>query len=329
MKKERRATPPSEQTVVIPRRLAILQRLMRAPASSADLLQIVADHDHDLPPSRIQKRFEEDRKHLREVFGCDLYYNRATDQYELRGMDRALIDLSDESLRGLAFLQTTFSHPEAVNGADVRALIDQITLLLSDARQRELGRIRGIIEVRLQPRDSDDIPEAVWKAIRAACSEKRQLQFEYRSPGHHDGVTHIRIVEPHRYYFDKHYYLDAYCRESSGKALNEWRLYRLGRISNPHVLPSHFTPRRSRRSYELVYELGAEVARMGVSRHFDDQQIFPQDDGSAIVKVQSHDLFSDLRALLHYGPACRVVGGEEAVGEMRKLVEGMLIRYKE
>ncbi|MCC7452333.1 MAG: WYL domain-containing protein [Anaerolineae bacterium] len=325
---------------VLERCLAILQRLLRAPASSDELLRIIwekaEEAEEKLSRSAALKRFEEDRRRLRETFGCDIQFERSTELYVLRGMDRALIDLADVSLRGLAFLQTTFNSPEAVMREDVQSLLDQILMLISSRRRRDLVRERGLLEVNLQPRDQDEILDGVWESVRTACGEHRQLEFHYVSPKQDDGMARTHLVEPIRYFFDPvraHYYLEAYWLESSGPKgrhlQNFVQLFRLGRIQDPQVLPRHFVPnRRSLPKHELVYELTAEVARLGVTRHFMDQQDFPQPDGSAIVKVQSHNLFFDLRTLLHYGPNCRVIGGEEARKQMQLLVEGMWRRYE-
>lgn len=106
--------------------------------------------------------------------------------------------------------------------------------------------------------------------------------------------------------------------------------FRLGRMRNPKVLPTHFPlGKRPVPSYELSYELAPKVARLGVTEYFKDSKIEQREDGSAIVRATSTNLFQDLRILLHYGANCRVIGGEKAVHEMKALVEGMFKRYQE
>ena len=51
------------------------------------------------------------------------------------------------------------------------------------------------------------------------------------------------------------------------------------------------------------------------------------EDGSATVRAMSNMLFLDLRKLLHYGAACRVIGGEKAVREMKAIIGQMYKTY--
>jgi len=112
------------------------------------------------------------------------------------------------------------------------------------------------------------------------------------------------------------------------RKVNRWRL---GRMGNLNILSAHFPANQRIPKKELVYELAPVIARFGVTRHFpdDDMQIFFQEDGSAKVSVSSRDLFFDLRILLHYGSNCRVIGGEEAVREMKKIVKSLYEGYFE
>jgi predicted DNA-binding transcriptional regulator YafY len=101
----------------------------------------------------------------------------------------------------------------------------------------------------------------------------------------------------------------------------------MDRIQQTRPLPEHFVPTRPR-TIELEYVLSPEVARGGVTQHFKHQQVFFDRDGSAIVKVASENLFTDLRKLLHYGAACKVVGGDEAVQQMKEITRQMAQLYE-
>ena len=328
------------QWYVIDRCMTLLLRLMREPASSSELLQTVVDKAYHQEGKRLSvgaaaRRFEEDRTRLRTWFECEITYDRATECYLLKSIGRPLIDLPPDALRGLAFLEATFSGDGVPMGSEVRALIEIILMTVPNQRQRELERERVALEVNLQPRDQDEISDEVRDKILQACSEHRQLEFEYLSPKREDGEWRYHRVEPMRYYFDtvrSHYYLEAYRLETITPRgrwhKEEVTAYRLGRIRNPKILPSKFPPGRRVKTVELVYELTPEVARLGVTEHIPGSIITQQEDGCAIIHAPSKNLFFDLRTLLHYGANCRVTGGEEALEAMKKLIEQMYQRYQ-
>jgi predicted DNA-binding transcriptional regulator YafY len=162
----------------------------------------------------------------------------------------------------------------------------------------------------------------------------RLLRFAYRSPSQEDGTPRVHTVEPWNRFFDAargHFYLDAYRRKVEGPygvwETGQWQKYRLGRIlaEGIEVLPDKFAsvpPKRPR--YRLKYRLAPEVARLGVSRHFEDMKVGEVDaDGWIDVSATTDDLFRACRLLLGYGPNCCVEGGSEARREMERLVEGM------
>lgn len=324
---------------VVERCLALLVRLTRGPAITQELFEIIqscGDSAEDLSNRQLRKRFENDRQKLEEIFGCELDYNRADGTWALVSMDRPLIDLPPDALRGLAFLQTTFSADTAPMRHEVRALTDVMLMLISESGRDEVSRERGLIEVDLRPRDEDQIPDNVWSTVQKTCTRHQELEFDYLSPTYEDGIPQTHRVEPMRCYFDSvraHYYLEAYCiekRTTNGVIpRGQMRQYRLGRMSNPHELPRKFVPsQRKPEKQELVYELTPEVARLGVTRHIRDSRVERRPDGSAIVRAVSSDLFFDLRTLLHYGPNCRVLGGERALRDMKALVSGMNQLYQ-
>lgn len=286
---------------------------------------------------KLRKRFEDDRQKLCDVFGCELEYSRDEGTWTLVSMNRPLIDLPPDAVRGLAFLQATFEADTAPMRGEVRALTDALLMLISESGRDEVSRERGLIEVDLRQRDEDQIPERVWSTIQRACMRHQELEFDYLSPKHEDRTLRTHRVEPIRCYFNSvwaHYYLEAYCiehRGPNGIFPGEYiSHYRMGRISEPRMLPTKFVPgRRKPRKYELVYELTPEIARLGVTRHIEDSEVEKRPDGSAIVRAVSTDLFFDLRTLLHYGPNCRVIGGEEALRDMKALVRGMFQLYQD
>ena len=107
--------------------------------------------------------------------------------------------------------------------------------------------------------------------------------------------------------------------------------YRLGRIRNLEVLPPKLPPVPPSAPWvEIVYRLAPKIARRGeVTRHpgINILRVEPQEDGSIVVHGETDNAWAAVRALLHYGPNCQVLGGSEALWEMRRTVAEMARVY--
>lgn len=319
----------------------ILLRLMRGRTHTREIRYIIYEDTCDerqITDKALQRLFEEDKKRLEDWFKVDMQYNRSTSEYELIHIGRPLIDLSNDAVRGLAFLEQTFSDDSVPMALDVRSFINTVVMLLPYKRLKELEKQRGLLEMELGTRDIDNVADDVMEAVKTSVSERRQLEFDYMASRNEDGILRRHLVEPIRYFFEterKHYYLEFFWIQSSSphKGTQDQRRkigrFRMERMSNPIVLPKHFPANQRIPTKELVYELKPIAARLGVTKHFPDMQVFHRDDGSAKVVVASRDLFFDLRTLLYYGPNCRVIGGDDAVREMQQIVKDLYKGYFE
>ena len=73
----------------------------------------------------------------------------------------------------------------------------------------------------------------------------------------------------------------------------------------------------------VKYRLSPVIARLGVSEHFENQQVVTCEDGSAIVCAETDDLFDAMKTLLFYGENCEVLGGEELLAAYRETITAM------
>ncbi len=325
--------------MVVRRCLDMALCIMRGDAKKQDLIEIVMQHtdanDEPLDRKTAEKRFENDRVRLRENLNWDFGFNKEDGVAYFIQNERPFIDLPPEAIRGLAFLRQSFEATSSPYASEVKALTDTLMLTLSEERRYELEDQRALLKLDLQPRDGDHIPEEVFETIRKACAEHRLLEFDYYSAKRADNTARRHTVEPYDYYFDgDHYYLDADCQQvltptGSWRPSQPMPPYRLGRMNNLAVLPTKFHPhRRPVSTVEVRYWLAPEIARRGVSQRFEGSLVEAQPDGSAIITFQSKNLFMDLRELLHYGGNCRVLGGEQAITEMKKIVASMWHHYE-
>jgi|GEM_PF-1165273 len=317
------------QWLVIRRCLLLLHQLMREPSTATELRQIIIDHareigDGVLEPKALDRRFEEDKNRLRDWFGCVIEHEGRNSPYILIAIEKPLIDLSTEAILGMAFLNSNFSAPTVPMGGEVRTLIDQIKSVLPVQTRRKIETQKRTLEMDLAVRDAP-IPEYIQLDIDTTLNERRVLQIWYQ--GNDDQQPWWYDIEPERTYLkNAHRYLYARCRSAHSqekKGIEGRHIeFRMDRIHKTQPLPDHFLKIRPR-TIELEYTLSAEITRSGITQHFKDHHVFLQFDGSVKVKVASENLFTDLRKLLHYGAMCKVIGGDEAVAEMKKIIHDM------
>jgi len=328
---------------VLRRCLALLRRLQRGPAGKAELIGAVlqgvdAEAYGGATGRALDKRFEGDKRKLDVLFGLTLRYSRAEGLYEIAELVEPLLDLPDEDLSTIAFLEETF-WPRAPWHSHVQHLLAVLKRYLPMARRDLLERQRLALQVQWGQRDRDCIPAQVEEGLQQAISQRRLIAFDYYSPTHADALARRHTVEPWERYFDAtrgHYYLRGYCRCSTapdGQAQQRDRYirYRLGRIRNLEVLPTKLpsSPPPAPR-FVLVYRLSPEIARRGEATQQPAITILstdPQPNGSLIVRAETDDVWWAVQALLHYGPSCQVLGGSEALSEMRRTVRGMAQAY--
>ena len=336
---QNRETP----TGVFRRCLVMLRRLQRGPATKAELIAEVrnklTEPYGNADGRSLDRRFERDKGKLRDIFLADITYRRATGTYELGDAWEPLLDLPDEALRAIAFLQDSFT-PVVPGYEMVQTLLGTLLSHLSPERRGDVDQQRTALEVTWGRRDEDEIDPDVERGLRKALLEHRRVAFDYVSPYYEEGQARHHVVDPWQRFFDAtrgHSYLRAYCRQvtdASGKTQRPraYRHYRLGRIRNLQVLPDKLPPIPPRaRTRSLIYCLAPAIARRGDVSRLPGVKILrkePQDDGSIVVHAETENVWWAVRSLLHYGPNCEVLGGSEARREMERIVQGMNKLYE-
>lgn len=323
----------------IRRCLVIVRQLQQGHATKQTLLDAVyralgQDAYDDVQGENLDRRFEQDKRRLREELGITVKYVVSLG-YMLDEWEYPLLNLADEQLRTLAFLADTF-QPASPHAPNVQQLVDTLLSWVSEDRQRVYSRARGILpDVDLRLRDHDNITPDVWEAVQYAYHYRQQLEFDYLSIQQTDGIPRQHIVEPWNFYFSErgHYRIDGYCLFNDGPKgswhPNRYFNYRLGSMvpNSVRVLPTKLPPTpRAQRPYEVIYELAPQIARFGVSRRDEllgEPIVMTLDEGWVRVEGETHDVFHLARNLLYYGGNCRVLGGPELLKEMRQLVKNL------
>ena len=330
-------------TTVFRRCLVLLHRLQAGPAGKQELIEAVLSqmdqeaYGGDVSARALNKRFEADKKRLFDLFGVTLRYRRGDNVYEIQEVWEPLLNLPDESLTAMAFLQSTFS-PAAPQSEQVQDFLSLLQTYLPPDRQRSLEQQRTALAVEWGQRDSDLIPPQIEETLNRALLEHRLIVFDYHSPAQADRKPRRHTVEPWRRYFDSvrgHYYLRGFCRAVAGPSgvwqARRYFAYRLGRISNLEVLPQRLPPfPPPARTDRFSYRLGAEIARLGdVTQHpgITILQTETQPDEGILIHAETDDVWRATRSLLHYGANCQVLPGSRVYHELRETLKKMAESY--
>ncbi|MCU0847745.1 MAG: YafY family transcriptional regulator [Spirochaetes bacterium] len=163
--------------------------------------------------------------------------------------------------------------------------------------------------------------------VNESIRDRMLIGFLYRNSA---GKSVRRKIEPMTLIFKGYaWYLFAFCRLK-----NDYRLFRLSRISGIEVIPEHFSRRSAsykdymkdgepdREKVDLTLEFTPE-ARFMVEDYFDEESIEVKDDGRMTVKASFIEDEWVYSLLLSYGEKVRVVAPErirKALGEKAKKI---------
>lgn len=325
---------------VFKRCLKIIVRLQQGPTPREELFKCFYSQGE---PQAILKRFENDKRRIREQFGIDVWYNIDQRAYVIDPKAQlTVIGLTEHEIDTLILLYASF-HEQAPQHEDVHALLNH---LLQFVPQEQRAIIHKRLErpdkhtVTLQHTDRDlHTPEqrAVWAKLQQANREHRVVEFRYMSPQQDDVQPRTHTVEPWFLRFDPvrgHAYLEGYCLHvETPTGLWEPRqyiTYRPGRIIHDSItiLPQHTAPAPRRKPrYRVRYWLSPKIARYDVSERLIDTHVERQTDGSVIVTGWTESLFETSRSLLYYGKNCKVLGDTEVLETFLKLLQDINSQY--
>lgn len=327
--------------LVIRRCLAIIRRLQQGPANWRALVEAVLAEDEEAygytAGQALYKRLRNDLDRLRNNLYIDIRADRRSGEYTIHTLDTPLLNLPNEDLMTIAWLEQTF-NPNSPKYREVRAFLQRLQLYLPAARRAQIEQQRTLLMMDLGQRDEDRIDPQVEMGLVQALTRRQRVEFDYYSPQHEDEQPRRHVVdifEPA--YFDTergHYYVYGWCHyavtPTGQDTVEDYITYRLGRIHNLKLLPNKLPASPPiPRQYPVKYWLAPEVARYGVTqrRWITIEQVETQADGVIIAGVTPHPFFA-VQELMHYRHNCQVLGGAEMLNRMRNTVQEMARLYK-
>jgi predicted DNA-binding transcriptional regulator YafY len=316
----------------------LVRRLLRGSATVPELIRAAeAEQGAEAYPPAADLAVKHDLQSLRDEFGCVISYQRAQRVYILEELgDLALLDLPDDALEALAFLDATFPDDAPIGGNDrVRLLIGRMFALLPAVRRDAIGRRFTLPRMTWSASYTEDVKPQTLDIIQQAISLQRQLTFEYSSNYDTDSQSRQYQVAPYLVYFrDGHTYLDSTVLQpppDRDKLLFRAIQFRLDRIVPGKIRMAHESIPNARPSqpvYEVIYTLAPAVARnRDVAHWFPETTVDYQDDGSALVKGYVTNLWQARQILMRYIEHCQVLEPPELVEMMRQTVAKMAALY--
>ena len=314
------------------RRMLVARCLIRGAVTTATLIaEARALQGVEAYPTDASAAVRHDIAALRDMFGCEISYQRPHGYVLEYPGDLALLDLPDEELEALGFLLSTFHDTALPNAIPVGAFLDRIVSILPEQRRRQLQRASS--HPRLDsPRAARRPAQPIIERLKHSLGHS-QISFEYVSSYATGGEVLRHRVAPYDLLFrDGHTYLEGLCLDCQIQELvNTHVLYRVDRIvpASLRILAAQLAPGGARRrSYSLRYWLSPRIAaRRDIALWFPDSIATFSDDGSAIVTAEIHDLWQARQIMLRYREHCRVLEPPELLAMICESIERMSALY--
>lgn len=147
-------------------------------------------------------------------------------------IDKKVFSVADISaiLMGLSSLSNMIRGNELVNA------LAKVKSFIPADRAKDIELKVNQIYIDLSPWMGNGNIQLYLEIVKAALQENKLLSFEYIA--HHGNKT-IRTVEPYQLVLkSSHWYLHGYCHKR-----NDFRMFRLSRMSNLQIQERTFTPR--------------------------------------------------------------------------------------
>ena len=242
-------------------------------------------------------------------------------------IDRKVFSTADLSaiLMGLSSLSGMMRGDELVHAlAKVRSFIPA-----SQAKDVELRSNQVLID--LSPWTGSKTVQSNLERIQTALLENRLLSFEYLN---HDGNKTARTAEPYRLVLKNSlWYWQGYCY-----ARNDFRLFKLSRMSNLQVLTETFVPREhpkpqldfsdaaAARQTTITLRIHKSILER-VLDYICSEDIKPDGEEHYIVRYPliENDFYYGM--LLSFGDKCECIEPPHVRAEMKRRAEAIAVLY--
>lgn len=218
-----------------------------------------------------------------------------------------------------------------VQGDELAGAIAKVKSVIPADRAKEIALKTNQIRIDLSRWIGSGNIQPYLGTIKTALQENRLLAFDYIA---HHGKKTARTIEPYQLVLkSSHWYLQGYCRER-----NDFRLFRLSRMSSLQMKEETFTPRPFQQpQLEFADILETMQTRITIRIHksvmdrvldyctYDD--FSPDGDAHYIVSFPfvENDYHYDI--LLSFGAQCECLEPPHVRGAMKRKVQEIAALY--
>ncbi|WP_137724168.1 helix-turn-helix transcriptional regulator [Prescottella subtropica] len=193
-----------------------------------------------------------------------------------------------------------YAAEAAIGGIEETALraLAKIGQLLPHRLRRRVSAVQSSV-TSIRAADGDVVDPDALSVLSAACRDHEDVRFHYRR---HDGDTGRRFVQPHHLVTaGRRWYLVAWDPDR-----DDWRIFRLDRLSEPRTVGSRFTPRRipgddaadfvarslgsMPRHHDATLAVTAAVTDLDDALRWVDHTLLEVGENSCIVHIRGDDL---------------------------------------
>lgn len=247
------------------------------------------------------------------------------EQYKI---DKNVFSTSDLStiLMGLSSLSNMVRDDELIN------TLAKIKSFIPVERAKDIELRANQIRIDLSAWMGNRNIQPYLEMIKTALQENRLLSFEYVA--HHGNKT-TRTVEPYQLVLKgSHWYFQGYCHKR-----NDFRLFRLSRISNLQIKEETFTPRDFQKTIldvekiiePMLIRVKIRIHQSVMDRVLDYcsyEHFLPDDDEHYIVDFPFIENDYNYDILLSFGSKCECLEPLHIRTEMKRRIHDMAVIYE-
>lgn len=242
-------------------------------------------------------------------------------------IDKKVFSANDLS----ALLMGLSSLSNMIRGDELIHALAKVKSFIPADKAKDIELKVNQIWIDLSPWTGNRNTQPYLEMIKEGLQENKLLSFEYVA---HHGNRTKRIVEPYQLVLKgSHWYLQAYCRKR-----NDFRLFRLSRMSNLQMQEEIFTPRHYQKpqldfddiltSMQTKIKLRIHKSVMDRVLDFCSYEDFsPDDDGYYIVDFPFVENEYHYDILLGFGDKCECLEPVQIREKMKRRIQDMAALY--
>jgi hypothetical protein len=230
-----------------------------------------------------------------------------------------------------AILTGLSSLSNVVRGDELAGALAKVKSVIPADRVKDIELKVNQICIDLSPWLGNGNTQPYLEIIKTALQENKLLDFDYIA---HHGKKTARTVEPYQLVLkSNHWYLQGYCRER-----NDFRLFRLSRMSGLEMREETFTPRQFQKpQLEFADILETMQTRITIRIHksvmdrvldyctYDD--LSPDGEEHYIVSFPFVENDYHYNILLSFGAQCECLEPPHVRAEMKRKVQEIAALY--